>query len=273
MKISVIIPVYNKLKYLETAFLSILNQSRVPEEIIISDDGSEEDVKSILNSFSLKNTDVKYVRQEHKGFRAGKCRNNGVRISSGDLLIFWDQDIVVTHHYIELFEKNISRKNFITSCRIALGENQSALIKREEIISGNFTNLLNPEQFAFLKKKYFKDVFYRFYSSYINKKKTRPKFYSGISGVLKENFMLVNGFDEMYRGWGHEDDDFGNRLYASGIIGKNPFKYDYAVHIYHPTLSSKTIRPNDEYYYKQKKEIFRGKNIYCKYGINNPFEE
>ncbi len=104
IKTSLIITVFNRSNLIRKALLSLQNQSVKPNELILSDDGSTEDIISSISDIVGKfDFPVKYVRQENKGFRLAKTRNNGVRNSNGDLIIFLDQDLIHTKNLIETF--------------------------------------------------------------------------------------------------------------------------------------------------------------------------
>jgi glycosyltransferase involved in cell wall biosynthesis len=85
--ISVIIPVYNGVKYLAEAIESVLAQTLEPLEIIVVDDGSTDRSLEIAGQFLPR---VTIVRQENKG--AGAARNTGVRVATGGYFAFLDAD-------------------------------------------------------------------------------------------------------------------------------------------------------------------------------------
>lgn len=84
--ISVIIPTFNREKYLGEAIESILEQDYQPIEIIVVDDGSTDNTKALISTFPT----VKYVYQENSGQAA--ARNQGIAISKGEYLAFLDSD-------------------------------------------------------------------------------------------------------------------------------------------------------------------------------------
>jgi hypothetical protein len=57
---------------------------------------------------------------------------------------------------------------------------------------------------------------------------------SGDFGVWRSDFTLVNGFDERFVGWGHEDDDFGLRLRAAGVRLESILDRTASLHLWHP---------------------------------------
>ncbi|NCB20328.1 MAG: glycosyltransferase family 2 protein [Clostridia bacterium] len=91
--ISIIIPIYNQADKLEVALLSIKNQSYSDWEIIIVNDGSQDDPETVFNSFkaSLKNNQkVSFKNQSNQG--APAARNCGLKDAQGDYLFFCDAD-------------------------------------------------------------------------------------------------------------------------------------------------------------------------------------
>jgi len=86
-RISVIIPSRNRAHLLPGAIDSILTQSRPCQEIIVVDDGSEDDTATVVHS---RYPSVKLVCSH--GVGPGPARNIGVAASSGDIIMFLDSD-------------------------------------------------------------------------------------------------------------------------------------------------------------------------------------
>ena len=90
MKVSVIIPNYNLARYLPDAIDSVLAQDYDSLEIIVVDDGSNENTKDYINQYLSK---IKYIYQTNGG--EAKSRNTGIKAATGDALIFLDADDVL----------------------------------------------------------------------------------------------------------------------------------------------------------------------------------
>lgn len=97
MKISVIIPVYNGAGALANAIESILHQTRVADEIIISDDCSTDKTAEVAARYGEH---VRYVQRPQNGGLSAN-RNTAVRASCGDWLLFLDHDDVLLPHALE----------------------------------------------------------------------------------------------------------------------------------------------------------------------------
>ncbi|WP_025742448.1 glycosyltransferase [Aquimarina pacifica] len=90
-EISVILPVYNGEAFLQECLRSIIDQTIQPKEIIVIDDGSQDQSKQIIEKFK----EVTYVFQENAGVAA--ARNLGIKMAQGNLIAFIDQDDIWTH--------------------------------------------------------------------------------------------------------------------------------------------------------------------------------
>ncbi|WP_428266486.1 glycosyltransferase family 2 protein [Haliangium sp.] len=85
--VSVIIPTYNRAAFLERALRSVLSQARADDEVIVVDDGSDDETPHILRSFGER---IRTVPSDHGG--AGKARNLGIAQARNDLVAFLDSD-------------------------------------------------------------------------------------------------------------------------------------------------------------------------------------
>ncbi len=87
LQISVIIPVYNRKKRLLRALKSVYSQTARPYEVIVVDDGSDQDLISVLKA---EYPEILFVRQSHTG--VSRARNYGVEVARGDWIAFLDSD-------------------------------------------------------------------------------------------------------------------------------------------------------------------------------------
>ena len=87
MKISVVIPSYNRKEFLKRSINSVNNQTIKPFEIIVVDDGSFDGTEAMIK----RNYDfIKFIKQKNKGVSA--ARNFGIKVSSGEWICFLDSD-------------------------------------------------------------------------------------------------------------------------------------------------------------------------------------
>ena len=93
MLLSVIIPCYNSSQYLPGAVDSVLENFDDQVEIIVVDDGSTDDIGSVLEGLKQRYLQLHSISQSNQGVAV--ARNNGAKSSKGDFLLFLDADDVI----------------------------------------------------------------------------------------------------------------------------------------------------------------------------------
>ena len=89
--VSVVMPVYDAAEYISDTLNSILSQSLKDIEVIIIDDNSADDTLKLLQSFAANDSRIHLVNNSHN-IGAGASRNIGLKIASGEYIIFLDDD-------------------------------------------------------------------------------------------------------------------------------------------------------------------------------------
>ena len=87
--ISVVIPTYNRSFELKRALISVINQVHKPSEIWVIDDGSEENIKAVIDE--LENDNIFYYKLRSRS-NANVARNKGAELSNSDYIAFLDSD-------------------------------------------------------------------------------------------------------------------------------------------------------------------------------------
>lgn len=88
--ISIIVPVYKVEKYLCRCIDSIIHQTYSNLEIILIDDGSPDSCPQICDEYAKKDTRIKVIHKKNEG--AGVARNAGLKVFSGEYVMFVDSD-------------------------------------------------------------------------------------------------------------------------------------------------------------------------------------
>lgn len=100
---TIILPVYNKIKYLPTTLPSLLSQTYRDFELIAVDDGSTDGSGDFLDRLAKTDTRVKVIRQPNAGVSA--ARNAALDRASGDYVVFADADDTVCPDWLEVLAK------------------------------------------------------------------------------------------------------------------------------------------------------------------------
>jgi len=122
MKISVVIPIFNRTHQALSAVKSVLIQSHPVHEIILVDDGSDVETRNYLHEkIKVLSDTIKIVEIEHSG-RPAIARNIGVSVSSGDWIAFLDSDDEWWPDKVE-----IQVRRALSADALALGEGLSSI--------------------------------------------------------------------------------------------------------------------------------------------------
>jgi glycosyltransferase involved in cell wall biosynthesis len=96
VKVSLILPIFNGEKYLQDCINSIFNQSVLPQEILIIDDGSTDNSAAIAFQYPQ----IRYHKIPNKG--VAHARNKGLEMASFDWVAFIDQDDLWTSDSLKI---------------------------------------------------------------------------------------------------------------------------------------------------------------------------
>ena len=107
MKISVVIPTYNREEHLSNCLFSLLNQTKKPFEILVIDNSETSYVKKIINNLENQFTEHDICLYYFKNsINSGAiARNLGASKAKGDLIAFLDDDVLLDSNYYEEIEK------------------------------------------------------------------------------------------------------------------------------------------------------------------------
>ena len=102
--VSVIVPTFNRASYIKECLDSLLSQTLPPLEIIVVDDGSEDETPNILNSYGRK---IQYIHKENGG--KASAVNLALTLAKGEFIWLFDDDDVALNTAIETRLKILAR--------------------------------------------------------------------------------------------------------------------------------------------------------------------
>ncbi len=257
MRCSLVITTYNWKEALEVVLLSVLSQSTPPDEIIIADDGSNDETRSLIEKYiSVSKIPIIHSWQEDDGFRAAQSRNKAIAKSSCEYIVLIDGDIVLEHNFIHDHKKFAKEGFFSQGSRVLLGKKKSLSVlnsKKAEI--SFFDNDIRNR-----KNTVHSDPLAKIFSQ------TSVKL-SGIKtcnmGFYKTDFIKVNGFNNRFIGWGREDSEFIVRMMNSGVKRVNIKFNAICYHLWHEENTRDSLPENDVLLEQSIQETL----LYCSDGV------
>ncbi len=150
--VSIIVPVYNIEDYIETCINSILNQTYKNFELIIVDDGSNDNSGNICDEFKKKDPRIFVYHKENGGL--SDARNFGISKVNGDYVTTIDGDDFVEETYIENLVNLLIKNDADISItnRYVFLEDEANGIKRKELY---YENILDSKVFNSKKYEYY----------------------------------------------------------------------------------------------------------------------
>lgn len=206
--ISVIIPTFNRVKFLYSTLICLLNQrinENIKYEIIIIDSGSDATERLVNNFQSSYDIPIIYKRITKTNNRS-LIRNEGVKLSSYDILCFLDNDMLVSPFFIQMHynRHKTQHRLILIGTRRFLSEFDIVTYGEEALID-DFNSLS--------KLPWYKEV-YLFGN--INIEPWRFV-YSHSFSIEKQEFEKIGKFNiDFGDNWGLEDIELGFRLFLSG---------------------------------------------------------
>lgn len=258
MKVALLIATYNWPEALNLIFESIKNQTLMPDEILIADDGSKEDTKELLLKFSSKiNISIKHFWQDDIGFRKAKILNIAVANSYSDYIIQIDGDCILHRNFIKDHVVNISSNLYLYGSRVNILQQYVHSIFDSKKINFNVFSKEIKNKTRTLNSSFLSRL-YKIHDGVSN------KFRGCNVSYWRSDFLAVNGYNEDFEGWGREDSDLAIRMSNYGVKAKRLRYVGIVFHIYHKTNSTDRLNLNNLI---QEKTI-QEKTIRCEKGVD-----
>jgi len=233
--ISVIITTYNRPDALSAVVEACFAQDDPGFEIIIADDGSGHNTQQTVAALQARSpVPLRHVWQEDLGFRAARARNLGTLEAKGDYIIFLDGDCVPQRNFISRHRKLAQRGYLVQGSRILLDEQATARVLGQHL---DLQQLGAAEKLAWRGRGALNKVLPLLLTwpdlGRTSRRFTWRRIKSCNLAVWRSDLELVNGFDESFLGWGHEDSDLVVRLFNAGVMRKDGAYATEVFHLWH----------------------------------------
>ncbi|WP_281322426.1 glycosyltransferase family 2 protein [Flavobacterium aestivum] len=249
MKTALLISTYNWSDALDLVLKSVLNQTRLPDEILIADDGSNDTTKELLDKYKREAKFViRHIWQEDIGFRKSKILNKAIAQTTADYIVQIDGDCIIHKNFISDHIKSAQKGHYIYGSRVNILPKYVSEVLEKKVTVFNFfskeiKNRTRSLSIPFLSKLY--------KSHYGISKKFRG---CNVS-FWRNDLIAINGYNEDFEGWGREDSDLVIRMGNNGVKAKRLRYGGILYHIYHKTNSRNNLELNNKI---QKETIEKG---------------
>jgi glycosyltransferase involved in cell wall biosynthesis len=241
MQLSVIMTTYNRPGVLQRVLEGLAQQTRLPDEVIIADDGSGTETADVIECFKKTSPFIlEHVWHADQGFRAATIRNKAIRKSTGAYLVSLDGDCIPDRWFIADHLKLARQGAFFQGKRILVGK----------ALSQTFTFRDIDTFYKKMKLLFAPGIGNRHHLARIPFfPVATSKNLSGIRscnmGFHRDDIFAVNGFNEDFNGWGREDSELAVRLYNYGLKRVTHAFAAVCYHLWHAENDRSGLARND----------------------------
>ncbi len=244
---SIIVSTYNRPDALELVLLRLDEQTIDAFEVVVADDGSTAETAEVIERLKGRVRYVlKHVWQEDSGFRAARARNVAVLQSKGDYLLFLDGDCLPVPDFVETHRWLSERGWWVRGNRVDLVADLTARVMAHELSVTKWP-LWRWAIALTLREAHGVAPLIRYRAQAFRKGRRRR--WAGAKtcnlGIWRDDFLLVDGLDESYVGYGREDSDLVIRLINAGVHRKEGRHAVPVVHLWHPSADRLYFERND----------------------------
>ena len=243
MRCSLLVTTYNWKEALAAVLASVRRQSRLPDEVIVADDGSRSDTREMLEAQARDfPTVLRHVWQEDLGFRAASIRNRAIAASRGDYVICIDGDMVLHPRFVEDHVALAKPGCFLQGGRI-----QATAACTQRLLSGARPRF-SPWMDADFAAQHGDERRHAVRLPWLARRKARSS-NPGVTvmscnlSAWRDDLVRANGFDERMEGYGSEDLELDLRLRNAGLQRRRLKFAGLAVHLLH--RSRAPVDPED----------------------------
>lgn len=238
--ISVSVATYEWPEALARVLAALAAQTRPPDEVIVTDDGSGPATRdAIAHAAADFPVPLRHLWQPDDGFRLARARNRAVAAARGEFIIQLDGDMVPHPKFVADFARAAERGWFVQGTRLFAGPKAT-----RALLDGRVAGLGVTSRDVRRRRNAVRS---RLLNRLVGREIRDPtRLIKGCSmGYWRADFIAVNGFDERMVGWGREDNDLAARLLHSGIRGRYLRHLALAVHLERERRESPATSPND----------------------------
>ena len=213
-RVAVLIPIYNRADLLRRTLAGLSRQDYPPEllEVVVGDDGSEEDVGVVVAEAAARGLPVRHVRRERDGYGAGQARNLAARETDADVLVFVDADCLPAPDLVSSHAAWHRRSGDL----VVIGARQH--LDTSEVTADAIADGCWQPPATGSPPADWREVFYRRTARLQTGDEAFRSLVSSNFSVRAEHFRSVGGFCEDFRRWGGEDTELGWRLWSAGLF-------------------------------------------------------
>lgn len=256
--ICLIINSFEQPEYLARVLAGVARQTSLPEEVLLADDGSGEAVRWVFSRWTAGlSLRAEHVWQPHEGFRRARILNQAIARARSPYVVFLDGDTVPHPRFIADHQRLAREGVFLQGHRALVKERASAWFglngfahdRRRALWQAQIGGLKHAYRWPLPSRRARTDL-------------------RGVRGcnlaIWRDALVQVNGYNEVFVGWGREDSELCVRLMNLGVRRLDARGWALCYHLWHPPASREGLPANDELLEQARTSGAR----VCKHGLD-----
>ena len=259
ISVALLVSTFDRPKALRTVLRSVATQSVLPDEILIADDGSDLHTRAVIEDFR-ESTEivVKHFWQKNDGFQKAVILNKAVAGTRCDYIVQIDGDVVLHQNFIEDHVSASEKGYFLRGSRVVLNEG-----KTNRVIDADMPVRISPFDKGIQNR--INSLRIPLIAPFMDKYSKRSDNMHGCNcSYWRLDFVKVNGYNNVFKGWGHEDIELAARFINAGLSQKKIKLRAVCYHLYHAVAERSRVETNFRFY----EDCVRSGNKFCLNGYS-----
>ncbi len=257
--VAALVSTYNWPEALRLCLSALFRQTRLPDEIMVADDGSTTETVALLEQMKRESpVPLHHLWHEDKGFRKTIILNRAIAAIRSDYVLQLDGDVIPDLHFVADHLELAERGYFVCGSRVKLTE----AVTRKAIARGRFRaspfDLPLPFVLNSFRSRFLRHLLAERYARKIDHLR-------GCNMAFwREDLLRVNGYNEDLLQWGHEDGELAFRLHFAGVKKKALKMGGNVFHLWH----KESDRGNERRHLDELDRVKREHLSWCMHGID-----
>jgi glycosyltransferase involved in cell wall biosynthesis len=256
--LGLIVNTFNQPEYLGRVLRAISKLTHSPQEVLLADDGSEDETRQVFNSWAkAQSFRAEHVWQEHQGFRRARILNEAIARARNKYLVFLDGDTIPHPQFVSDHATLAQDGAFVQGHRALVERKAAEYFGRQEFFAERrravwqwqLRGLKHGLRWPWPLRRARRDL-------------------RGVRGcnlaIWRADLVRVNGYNEAFEGWGREDSELALRLMNSGLRRLDVRGWALCYHLWHAPASRTELNRNDELLEQAKREGSK----WCELGLD-----
>ena len=238
--LGLVVNTFNQPHYLVRVLNAVRRQTRLPQEVLLADDGSGEDTRQVFQGWAAQQSfRCEHVWQPREGFRRAGILNRAIAKATSNYLVFLDGDTIPHPWFIEDHGRIRASAVLVQGHRALIEQKAAAYFglgefhrdRRRTLLTGQLRGLKHAFRWPWAWRRYRNTL-------------------RGTRGcnlaIWRSDLVKVNGYNEAFVGWGREDSELVSRLMNAGVRRLDVRGWALCYHLWHPPASRERLNMNDQ---------------------------